>query len=98
MANKVYASICQTYYECGDESGNDYYIVGIFDNPADADNEGNRYLYETFKYDDESGIYYGDFANEAWIDVYEYELGSTEGGGLMAKDKDKKMVQRYKEI
>lgn len=101
---KVYCGVICTYFECGDESGNDDYTVGIYDDPQKAYDAAVEFLYHNYEYSEEDKVYFGDFANEAWEEVWEYELNaSAQESGRMAKDENgnwynetKKLEEKFK--
>lgn len=95
---KVYASVCETYWELGDEHYNGDTVIGIFENPEDAYNEGMRYMYENFEYDLATDTYYGNMADEVWIRVYEYELGKAAGGEVMIKNENGEWINAMEDI
>ena len=86
---KVYCGVVCIYFECGDEHSNDDITVGIYDDPQKAYDAAVEYLHNNFEYSEEDKVYYGDFANEAWEEVWEYELNaSVQESGRMAKDEN----------
>lgn len=83
---KIYTGSAESYWNCGDESGNDTVLIGIFDSPEQAYNAAMEWIHNNFKYDPDTNTYYGDFADEIWEEVWEYELNKTEPLGRMRKD------------
>ena len=100
---KVYCGIICTYYECGDESGNSDYTVGIYDDPQKAYDAAIEHLKKNYEYfEEDNRTYYSGcsgFADEAWEEVWEYELNTTsEECGRMAKDENGNWYNETKKI
>ena len=86
---KVYCGYICIYSECGDEHSNDDITVGIYDDPQKAYEAAVEYLHYNFEYSEEDKLYFSDFINEAWEEVWEYELNaSANESGRMAKDEN----------
>ena len=96
---KVYAAMVNTYYECGDISDHSETLVAICSDPDKAYDIGWGLVHRDYTLDPEHNIYYGDYADEAWATVLEFELNDTffESGHLMLKDENGVWHNAYKE-
>lgn len=96
---KVYASIVQTDWECGDEKDHSESLIAICSDPDKAYNAGWEIIHRDFEYDKEFNLYYGSMADEVWLTVLEFELDDTsfESGHLMIKDENGIWHNTYEE-
>ena len=96
---KVYASIIEQSYSCGDEHDHNETLIGIYSDPDKASNAGWELIHRDFAYDPEAKIYYGPMADEVTLLVLQYELDDT-GPGFghwMVKDEQGIWHDTYEE-
>lgn len=95
---KIYTGSVCSYYECGEDSGDDVSLVAICDSPEKAHNAVMEKLYYHYNYDPDTNTYYGDYADEAWEEIWEYELNGLNPLGRMARDDNGNWFNEFEKI
>ena len=84
---KVYTSVLGIYCRFSEPQNLDE-LVGIFPDPESAYISGQKKLTQDYDYDPVANTWRGDFVDDVWVNVYEYELGGNPktDGALMCRD------------